>query len=44
MKGKDMIEGLPVLSDHLPNCNACQFGKQNRVSFPKTVWRASQKL
>jgi len=31
MKRKDMIEGLPVLFDHLPNCNVCQFGKQNSV-------------
>jgi len=44
LKKKDMSRGLPVLSDHLPNCNACQFGKQNRIPFPKTVWRATKKL
>ncbi|CAJ2667746.1 unnamed protein product [Trifolium pratense] len=44
MKNNDMTRGLPVLSNHLPNCNACQFGKQIRKPFPKTVWRASQKL
>ena len=27
-----------------PNCNACQFGKQNRMPFPKSTWRASQKM
>nr|KYP63299.1 Retrovirus-related Pol polyprotein from transposon TNT 1-94 [Cajanus cajan] len=31
LKKKDMTSGLPVLSDRLPNCNACQFGKQNKV-------------
>ena len=44
LKKKDMLRGLPVLSDHLPNCNACQFGKQNRIPFPKTVWRATKKM
>jgi transposase InsO family protein len=44
MKKNDMTRGIPILSDHLPNCNACQFGKQNRKPFPKTIWRASQKL
>jgi len=44
MEKKDMTRGLPVLSNHLPNCNACQFGKQHRLPFPKTTWRASQKL
>jgi hypothetical protein len=44
MKNNDMTRGLPMLSNHLPNCNACQFGKQIRKPFPKTVWRATQKL
>ena len=39
-----MSKGLPILSDSLPNCKACQFGKQNKKSFPKLAWRASQKL
>ena len=40
MKKKDMTRGLPTLADNLPNCNACQFGKQNRMSFPKSTWKA----
>ncbi|XP_022853192.1 uncharacterized protein LOC111374707 [Olea europaea var. sylvestris] len=44
MKKNDMIRGLPTLVDHLPNCHACQFGKQDRKLFPKSSWRASQKL
>ncbi|RDY09030.1 hypothetical protein CR513_06676, partial [Mucuna pruriens] len=44
MKKKDMSRGLPILSNNLPNCYACQFGKQNRKSFPKSAWRAYQKL
>ena len=44
MKKKHMTRGPPVFSDHLPNCNACQFGKQNRMPFPKSTWRASQEL
>jgi len=39
-----MSLGVPTLSENLSNCNACQFGKQNRKSFPKSSWRASQKL
>ena len=40
----DMSPGVPTLSVNLSNCNACQFGKQNRKSFPKSFCRASQKL
>ncbi|KAL4282230.1 hypothetical protein GQ457_03G037800 [Hibiscus cannabinus] len=44
MKKTDMIRGMPELDNHLPNCVACHFGKQNRLSFPNSTWRASQKL
>lgn len=40
----NVIRGLPVIVDHLPKCNACRFGKQNRMPFPKSTWKASQKL
>ena len=44
MKRKDMTRGFPVLADHLPNCNACKYGKQNRMPFPTSTWKALQKL
>lgn len=44
MKAKQMACDLPEFDDHLPNCKACQFGKQSRKPFPKVVWRASRKL
>jgi len=31
MEKKDMTRGLSILSNHFPNCNACQFGKQNNL-------------
>lgn len=39
-----MMRDLPVFDDRLPNCNAYQFGKQNRISFFKSTRRASPKL
>jgi hypothetical protein len=44
MKKNEVIRGLPVLADQIPNCHACQFGKQKRLPFPKSTWKASQKL
>jgi len=41
---KDMTKGLPGFVNYLPSCSACQFGKQHRRSFPKSTWRALQKL
>ncbi|KAK6920743.1 hypothetical protein RJ641_014421 [Dillenia turbinata] len=43
MKSKMMVNDLPELDDHIPNCKICQFGKQSRKPFPKTTWRASKK-
>ena len=43
MKSKMMENALPELDDHIPNCKACQFGKQSRKPFPKVTWRASKK-
>ena len=40
MKKGDKMKGLPMLADHLPNYNAFQFGKQNRMPFPKSTWKA----
>ncbi|KAJ8764755.1 hypothetical protein K2173_009149 [Erythroxylum novogranatense] len=44
MKKNEMTRGLPILVNQLPNCHACHFGKQNRLPFPKSTWRATQKL
>ncbi|KAL0553407.1 hypothetical protein IC582_007302 [Cucumis melo] len=35
---------FPKLSKEISNCKACHFGKQNRKSFPKSSWRATQNL
>ena len=40
MKSKMMENDLPNLDDHIPDCKACQFGKQSRKPFPKATWRA----
>ena len=39
-----MSEGLLAFADHLPNCHACQYGKQKWRPFPKSTWRATHKL
>lgn len=44
MKSKGMANDLPELDDYIPNCKACQFGKQSRRPFPKATWRATKKL
>jgi hypothetical protein len=44
MKSKMMTNDLPALDDHIPNCKACQSGKQSRKPFPKVTWRATKKL
>jgi hypothetical protein len=37
IKKHDVVKGVPSFTDHLPNCNAYQFGKQNRKLFPKST-------
>jgi hypothetical protein len=44
IKKHDAVKGMPPFTNPLPNCNACQFGKQNRKPFPKSTWRSTQKL
>jgi len=41
MKKNEVIRGLPVLADQIPNCHTCQIGKQKRLPFPKSIWKAS---
>ncbi|WRX29551.1 Integrase [Theobroma cacao] len=45
MASNNLVNGLPIIGavDHI--CEICQFGKQNRNSFPKSSdWRARTKL
>ena len=44
IKKHSAVKGVPPFTDHLPNCNACQFGKQNMKPFLKSTWRSTQKL
>jgi len=44
MKKNEVIRGLPVLADQIPNYHACQFGNKKRLPFLKSTWKASQKL
>jgi len=44
IKKHDVVKGVPSFTDHLPNYNACQFGKQSRKPFPKSIWRSTRKL
>ena len=39
-----LVKYLPVLEVDSSNCLVCQYGKQNRLPFPKTTWRVSNKL
>lgn len=44
LKKRNMVQGLPLLEDLKSVCKACQFGKQTRLPFTQTIWRATQKL
>jgi hypothetical protein len=44
IKKYDVVKGVPSFTNHLPNCNACPFGKQSRKPFPKSTWRFTRKL
>jgi hypothetical protein len=35
MKKNDVVKGVPLFIDQLPNYQAYQFGKQSRKPFPK---------
>ena len=39
-----MVHGLPHLDSKLPSCEACQYGKQARLPFKQSTWRATEKL
>ena len=41
---KELVEGLPYLESEIPDCRACQQGKQSRLPFKQSTWRATEKL
>ena len=41
---KQMAKDLPIINEAPPNCQACHYGKQSSLPFPKATWRASHKL
>ena len=44
MQRKEFVHGLPHLDSKLPSCEACQYGKQARLPFKQSTWRATEKL
>ncbi|RVW64201.1 hypothetical protein CK203_046368 [Vitis vinifera] len=40
----EMVEGIPEFEVISTSYQACQYGKQSRLPFPTTTWRASNKL
>ncbi|RDX76727.1 hypothetical protein CR513_43252, partial [Mucuna pruriens] len=40
----ELVQGLPCLEFKIPNCRACQQGKQSRLPFKQSTWRATKKL
>ena len=44
MQRKELVHGIPHLESELPGCKACQYGKQARLPFQKSIWRAIEKL
>lgn len=44
LQKKELAQGLPQLESELQGCKVCQYGKQSRLPFQKSSWRASEKL
>ena len=46
MQRKELVYGLPHLDFELSSCEAeaCQYGKQARLPFKQSTWRAIKKL
>jgi len=44
MQRKELVHGLPHLDSKLPSYEACQYGKQARLPFKQSTWRATEKL
>ncbi|RDX66970.1 hypothetical protein CR513_54210, partial [Mucuna pruriens] len=39
-----LVQGLPCLESKIPDCRACQQGKQSRLPLKQSTWRATEKL
>ena len=44
MKENQLTKGLPILEKNLPACEAYRYGKQTRLPFQNSSWRAKNKL
>ena len=44
MQKHALVKGVSLLEDKMADCVACQYGKQIRLPFSQTTWRATQKL
>jgi len=44
MQKHALVKDVSLLEDKLSDCVACQYGKQIRLPFSQTTWRAAQKL
>ena len=44
LQRKELVQGLPYLEYEIPDCKACQQGKQSRLPFKQAFWRATEKL
>lgn len=40
----EMATGLPSLEEQITRCKVCLLGKQTRLPFKKSTWRATEKL
>lgn len=40
----EMVKHMPEFEVNSTDCRACQYGKQSRLPFPKSNWRATRKL
>jgi len=44
MQKFEMVRYLTDFEIISSDCHACQYGKQSRIPFPITTWRATKKL
>ncbi|KAI4328670.1 hypothetical protein L6164_021005 [Bauhinia variegata] len=42
MLKNQLVRGVPLLTEKLAECEACQFGKQTRKPFPESSWRVKR--